>query len=61
MTNISKDVWKEILDVLKKHKIHFTSHCEIRDAQGTMENPDVTVVDKYVTISLVISDYYEDN
>lgn len=57
MTNISKDIWKEILDVLKKHKIHFTSHCELRDIQG---DPDITVVNKYITISLVIPDYYED-
>ena len=61
MTNISKDVWEEILDVLKKHRIHFTSHCELRDVQRAMEYPDITVVDKHITISLVIPDYYEDN
>lgn len=59
--NISKEVWKEIDDVLEKYKIPYTSHYESRDIQKAMEYPDVTVQDKHIQINLVIPDYYEEN
>lgn len=46
--NISKEAWKELLTVLKKHKISYTAHCENRDIQKAMEYPDITVVDKHI-------------
>ena len=43
--NISKDVWEEILNVLKKHKIPYTAHYPYMISQ-----------DKYIQINLVIQD-----
>ena len=57
---ISKDIWKEILDVLKKYKIPYTTHYEHRDVQKAMEYSDVTVHDLHIQINLVIPDYFED-
>lgn len=45
--NISKEIWKEIFDVLKKHKISYTTH---------YENDD-----RHIQINLVIPDYFEDS
>jgi len=58
--NISKEVWKELLDVLKKHKISYITHYENRDIERAMEYPDVTVQDKHIQINLVIPDYFDD-
>ena len=58
--NISKETWKEILDVLGKHKIPYTTHYESRDVVQAMECPDITVMDKHIQINLVIQDYWED-
>ena len=58
--NISKEIWKEMLDVLSKHKIPYTTHFENRDTQRAMEYSDVTVQDKHIQINLVIPDYFED-
>lgn len=61
MRNISKEIWKEVLDVLSKYKIPYTTHYESRDIQRAMECPDVTVQDKHIQINLVIPDYFEDD
>ena len=58
--NISKEIWKEVLDVLKKHNISYTTHYESRDIQKAMEYPDITVQDKHIQINLVIPDFFED-
>jgi len=58
---ISKETWKEILDVLSKHKISYTTHFESRDVQNAMECFDTTVQDKHIQINLVIPDYFDDN
>ncbi len=50
MNNISKETWKEILDVLKEHKISYTVNYECDDIQ----------VDKYIHIDLAILDYFKD-
>ena len=59
--NISKEIWKEIYDLLGKYKIPYTSHYKSRDIQKAMEYPDITVQDKYIQINLVIPDYFEEN
>lgn len=59
--NISKEIWKEILDVLKKHKISYTTHYESRDIQRAMEYPNITVQDKCIQINLTIPDFFEDD
>ena len=59
--NTSKEVWREILDVLKKHKISYTTHYESRDIQRAMEYSDITVQDKHIQINLVIPDYFDDD
>lgn len=58
--NISKETWKEVLDVLKRHKISYTTHYESRNIQKAMEYPDITVHDKHIQINLVIPDFFED-
>ena len=58
--NVSKEVWKEILDVLNKYNISYTTHYENRDVQRAMEYSDITVQDKYIQINLVIPDYFDD-
>lgn len=58
--NISKDAWKEVLDVLKKHKITYTTHYERRDIPRATECSDATVQDKYIQINLVILDYFDE-
>lgn len=57
---ITKEVWKEISDILKKYKIPYTTHYESRDIPRAMEYPDITVEDKYIKINLVIPDYFEE-
>lgn len=57
---ITKEIWKEISNVLKKHKISYTSHWESRDIPRAMEYPDITVHDKHIQINLVIPDYFEE-
>ena len=58
--NISKETWKEILDLLSKHKISYTTHYEHRDVQKAIECEDVTVSDKHIQINLVIPDYFNE-
>lgn len=58
--NISKEVWKEINNVLKKYEIPYTTHYATRDVQKTMEQPDITVHDKHIQINLVIPDYFDE-
>ena len=59
--NITKETWREILDLLCKHKIPYTVRCEERDIQRAMEDEDITVTDKHIQINLVIQDYFDDN
>lgn len=59
--NISKEIWKELCDVLKKHGIPCTAHYESRDVSKAMEYPDITVQDKHIQINLVIPDYFEES
>lgn len=58
---ITKEVWKEILDVLNKHNISFTTRFASRDIQKSMKEPDVVVQDKHIQINLVIPDYFDNN
>ena len=58
--NISKDIWNDVLAVLSKHKIPYTTHYENRDIQRSIEQEDITVMDKHIQINLVIPDYLED-
>lgn len=57
---ITKEIWKDINNVLAKHRIPYTTHFEHRDIQKAMECPDVTVHDLHILINLVIPDYYDD-
>lgn len=57
---ITKEVWKEICDILIKYEIPHTAHFESRDIQRAMEYSDLTVQDKHVQINLVIPDYFEE-
>lgn len=59
--NISKATWKEVVDILKKHEIPYTTHYESRDIQKAIGYSDVTVQDKHIQINLVIPDYFEEN
>ena len=59
--NISKEVWKEISNVLNKHFIAYTTHYRTRDIQKSMEQPDIIVHDKCIQINLVIPDYFEED
>jgi hypothetical protein len=58
--DITKEIWKELLDVLEKHKIPHVSHFEKRDIQRAMEYPDITVHDKHIQINVVIPDFLEE-
>lgn len=55
---ITKEIWKEFLDVLGKHHIPYTTHLESRDIPRSMEQEDVTVYDEHIMINLIIPDYY---
>lgn len=57
---ITKEIWKEICDILLKYTIPYTSRWESRDIPRAMEYPDITVQDKHVQINLVIPDYFEE-
>ncbi len=59
--DISKEIWKDICDVLGKYKIPYTTHYEQRDIQKAMEYPDTTVTDKHIQINLVIPNYFGRN
>lgn len=54
---INKEVWKEISDILKKHKIPYTSNYSSRDTPKTMKQQDLKVVDKNIQINLTVLDY----
>ena len=56
---ISKAVWKDILNVLKEHKIPYTTHIESRDIPRVIEEEDVTVHDLHILINLVVPNYFE--
>ena len=58
--DITKEIWKELYPILKKHNISYTTHFEKRDIQKAMEYPDVTVHDRHIQINLVIPDYLEE-
>lgn len=57
---ITKEVWKDVLDVLEKHSISYTTHYKRRDVEMPMECPNTTVDDKHIQINLVIPDYFGD-
>lgn len=57
---ITKEIWREISDILKKYKIPYTAHFESRDIQRAMEYSDITVEDKHIQINLVIPDFFEE-
>lgn len=46
MINVSKEIWKEINNILAKYKIPYTTHWENED--------------KHIQINLVISNFFED-
>jgi len=55
---ITKEIWKELLKILNKHKIQYTSH--ITELKGDMEYSDKTIHNKHIQINLVIPDYFEE-
>lgn len=57
---ITKEVWRQISDVLERNKISYTTHLESRDIQRSMACPDITVHDKHIQINVVIPDYFEE-
>lgn len=59
--NITKEIWKEICDVLEKYRIPYTSRYESRDIPKAMEYSDLVVHDKHIQINLVVPDYFEEN
>ena len=56
MSKITKEVWKEIDEILKKHELSYTAHYEYRN----IKEKGVTVIDKYIEINLVIPDLFEE-
>lgn len=63
---ITKEIWKEILEVLKKHKVPYTTHFEERNT-STITSLSIdneaqydTVQDKHIQIKLVIPDFFEE-
>lgn len=58
---ISKEVWRDVLDVLKKHKISYTTNLEGRDVPKSMGDPNDVVWDKHIQINLTILNYYENS
>ena len=48
MSEISKEVWKDVLAVLKKHKISYTTHLESRDITMSMGECEKTVQDRHI-------------
>jgi hypothetical protein len=59
-TDISKETWREISEILKKYKIPYTTHYKSKDIQRAMECSDLTVTNKHIQINLVISNYFEE-
>lgn len=58
---VSKEIWEEISEILKKYKIEYTAHYENRDVQRAMEYPDITVRDKHIQINLTIPNCSEES
>lgn len=56
---ISKEVWKEISNILKKHKISYTVHWE-DNALRRRDCPNLTITDKHIQINLVIPYYFDE-
>jgi hypothetical protein len=59
MMEISKSIWKEIEDILKKYKIPCTAHCTTRDLDLSIKSIPVEVIDKHIQINLTIPDFYD--
>ncbi len=51
--NISVETWIEILCLLDRHNIPYTTHYESRDESNI-------IYDKHIQINLVIPDYFGD-
>ena len=57
--NISEETYKEISDVLDKHKIPYTAaHFETRDKSTKYGN--ITLHDLHIQINLVVPDYFNE-
>lgn len=48
-TDISKETWREISEILKKYKIPYTTHYKSKD-----------ITNKHIQINLVIPNYFEE-
>ena len=57
---ISKEVWKDVLELLGKHKIPYTSHLERRMVEKPMGQAYQLVHDNHIMINLIIPDYYNE-
>lgn len=63
---ITKEIWKEISNILTKYKISYTTHFEerktsvIKSLSIDNEAEYDTVQDKHIQINLVIPDFFEE-
>lgn len=57
---ITKSMWKDVQEVLKKHKISYTTHLETRDIRHPIDMSEVTVYDTHIQINLIVPDYFDD-
>ena len=57
---ISKDIWRDVLEVLKKHKISYTTHLETRDVRRPVDMSEITVYDTHIQINLIVPDRFDD-
>ena len=59
--NMTRGTWNEFKRVLAKYGIPYTTQLRRRDVPKSMGEPDVVVVDKHVTINIIVPDYYEED
>ena len=52
---ITKEIWKEIQGVLKKHKIPYSVYYEYKNLAKSI------ITSKHIQINLVIPDYFEES
>lgn len=60
MNKITKEIWKEIEAVLKKHKLSYTAHFEPKELYNPSNNTVATAYDKYFEVLTYIPDFFED-
>lgn len=58
--NITRTAWGEILRVLKKHKVPYTSRFVGTGVRSNEDDPESEIKDRHIQINIIIPDYFKE-